>query len=307
MNVALWRERFIAHLQFRDYAKATAYSYGLEVSRFLDFLRGRGLNEPAEIRREDVVSYCLQVQHARKVDGEPLMASSRRGKVGAVLAFLRYLYEEKLILANPGADIRRPKALDLLPPELPDEEQVLKLLETPDTSTPHGLRDRAILEVLYGSAIRNAELRSLNLADLDLHRLALRINLGKGRKGRLVPLSEPAAIWTEAYLQKARAVLVRDTADNGALFVNTWGRRLSNEMLGKIVRDLGKTARLPMRVTPHILRHACATHMLARKAGIRHLQHLLGHACPSSTQRYTRVEITDLREVFLRCHPRESC
>lgn len=235
------------------------------------------------------------------------MASTRRGKVSAVLAFLRYLYEEKLILANPGADIRRPKALDLLPPELPDEEQVLKLLETPDTSTPHGLRDRAILEVLYGSAIRNAELRSLNLTDLDLHRLAIRINLGKGRKGRLVPLSEPAAVWIEAYLQKARTVLVRDTSTNDAVFVNTWGRRLSNEMLGKIVRDLGKVAKLPMRVTPHILRHACATHMLARQAGIRHLQHLLGHACPSSTQRYTRVEITDLREVYLRCHPRESC
>lgn len=307
MNVGLWRGRFIAYLQLRDYAKCTVYRYGLEVGYFLDFLQGREVNEPAEIRREDVVSYCLHVQHARKPDGDPLKSSTRRDKIGVVLAFLRYLYREKLILANPGVDIFRPKNLDLLPPELPDEEQVLTLLETPDTSTPRGLRDRAILEVLYGSAIRNAELRALNLADLDLHRLALRINLGKGRKGRLVPLSEPAAIWTEAYLQKARTVLVRDTADNGALFVNTWGRRLSNEMLGTIVRDLGRAAKLPMRVTPHILRHACATHMLARKAGIRHLQHLLGHACPSSTQRYTRVEITDLREVFLRCHPRESC
>ncbi len=306
MNVALWRERFEEHLRLQNYASRTPYTYGLEASYFLAFLSERGVTEPSEIRREDVLGYCVLLQHTRKADGSPLKAVSRRSKTGAVLTFLRYLYEENFILSNPGADIRRPKAPDCLPPPLPDEEEVEKLLQTPDTTRPNGIKDRALMEVLYATALRNAEIRALLIEDVDLHRLELRVRCGKGGKGRMLPLTEPAAAWLEEYLQRARPLFVKN-ADDRTLFLNSWGRPISSEMLAKIVRDHAKAAKLSVKVTPHVLRHACATHMLARRAGIRHLQSFLGHACPSSTERYTRVEVSDLREVMLRCHPRESC
>jgi integrase/recombinase XerD len=234
-----------------------------------------------------------------------LKAATQSNKITAVLAFLRYLYEERLILANPGQHLRRPRVPDSLPPDVPDEEQVLKLLQTPDTSTVRGLRDRAILEVFYATAIRNAELRALRISDIDLHRLELDVRCGKGGKGRRLPLGEPAAAWIEEYLTRSRPALVRELQDD-TLFLNTWGGPLKADVLCKLVRRNAEAAGLGMRVTAHILRHACATHMLARKAGIRHLQQFLGHKLATSTQSYTRVEISDLREVFLQCHPREN-
>ena len=306
MDAELWCDRLGEHLRVLNYSEATVYSYLLEVRAFCEFLTERGVYEPSGIRREDVTSYQLLLHYARKVDGAPLSASTQRGRVGAVLVFLRYLYEGSFILANPGRHVKRPRVPDALPPEVPDEEQVMKLLETPDTQTPEGVRDRAILEVLYACAIRNAELRALAIADIDLYRLELLVRCGKGRKWRRVPMGEPAAVWLEAYLSKGRPAMLREPSED-RLFLNRWGRPLRGESLSEIVRRHAEAARLPMKVTPHILRHSCATHMLARKAGLRHLQRLLGHASASSTERYTRVEISDLREVFLRCHPRESC
>ena len=305
MNAALWCERFCEHLRVLNYSEATVYSYGLEVRAFCEFLSGRGLEEPPEIQREDVTSYQILLHHARKENGEPLTASTQSCRLGAVLRFLRYLYEHDFTLANPGRHVRRPRTPQSLPPGVPDEEQVLQLLEQPDTNCPEGVRDRAILEVLYASALRNAELRALRIEDLDLHRLELTVRCGKGNKGRRVPLTEPAACWLEAYLSKGRPALVRELADD-TLFLNRWGRPLRGESLAEIVARHAAAAELPVKVTPHILRHACATHMLARKAGLRHLQRFLGHASASSTERYTRVEVSDLREVVLQCHPREN-
>ena len=306
VNIELWRERFEEHLRIQNYASRTPYTYGLEAAYFLEFLAERGLSEPSEIRRDDVLAYLVSLQHLRKADGTTLKAITRRSKTNVILTFLRYLYEEKFILSNPGADIRRPKAPDCLPPPIPDEEQVEKLLQAPDTTKPNGIKDRALMEVLYATALRNAEIRALLTEDVDLHRLELRVRCGKGGKGRVLPLTEPAAAWLEEYLRMVRPLFLKN-ADDRTLFLNSWGRPISSEKLAAIVRAHAKTAKLSVKVTPHTLRHACATHMLARRAGIRHLQRFLGHACPSSTERYTRVEVSDLREVMLRCHPRESC
>lgn len=304
MKVGLWCERFREHLQVLNRSQATVYGYGLEVQLFLGFLAERGLVDVAEISREEVNAYRLHLHYQRKPNGEPLAVSTQACKLSAVLSFLRYLYSEQFILSDPGKGVKLPKAPDLLPAALPTEEQVEQLLEIPDVETPLGLRDRAILEVLYSSALRNTELRELRLEDVDLHRLELRVRCGKGSKGRVLPLGEPAALWMEAYLVKSRPWLLRD--DTELLFLNSLGRPLRRESLTDLVRLAAERAGLPMKVTPHTLRHCTATHMLARKAGLRQLQRLLGHANLSSTERYTRVEITDLREVFLRCHPRES-
>lgn len=304
MNVELWLHRFDEHLRLRNFTENTRQSYRYTVRRFLEFLSDRGLQTVVDITRDDVDAYRVHLHHWRKANGEPLAMSAQAAKLGAVLAFLRYLHDDRLTLADLGHGVRFPKRLDKLPASLPDEEQVLKLLEVPDISTPLGLRDRAILELLYSSAIRNTELRLLEVGDLDLVRLEARIECGKGRKGRVVPIGEPAACWIEAYLREGRPWLVRDP-DTKPVFLNSLGRVLSAELLSELVREYAKTAGLPSKVTPHILRHACATHMLARRAGLRHLQQMLGHACADTTRRYTRVEISDLREEHRRCHPRE--
>lgn len=304
MNVGLWLECFDEYLRLRGFTERTREGYGLELNLFLRFLGDREVNEVANIRRQDVDAYRLRLHHWRKCNGDPLSLSTQGAKLGAVLSFLRYLHEAKLILVNPGHGVRLPKVPDKLPPPLPDEDQVVKLLETPDVSTPLGLRDRAIMELLYSSAIRNTELRLLEVSDVDLVRLEARIENGKGRKGRVVPLGEPAAQWIEAYLRDGRPWLVRDP-DTRPVFLNSLGRRFSTELLAELVREHAEKAGLP-RITPHVLRHCCATHMLARRAGLRHLQQLLGHASTETTRRYTRVEISDLREVHQRCHPREA-
>lgn len=305
MNARHWCELFSEHLEVRNYAESTVYGYQLELRLFCEFLAERGVAQPSEIRRDDVTAYQLHLHRFRKADGKLLAASTRSCKIGAVMMFLRFLYHQGVVLADPGRHVKRPRLPDSLPPELPDEEQVLRLLEQPQTSSPEGRRDRAILEVLYGSALRNAELCALSLEDLDLHRLEVRVRCGKGSKGRKAPLSEVAAAWLEAYLMKSRPLLEREACQT--LFLNRWGRPLKRETLCELVKRYAEEAKLPMKVTPHVLRHACASHMLARRAGLRHLQKLLGHANVSTTQRYTRVEVSDLREVMKRCHPRESC
>lgn len=305
MNSELWRERFDEYLRLRGFSERTREGYGLELRLFLRFLQDHQVNEVSEIRRQDIDAYRVRLHHWRKRNGEPLSLSAQGTKIGAVLSFLRYLHETKLILVNPGHGVRLPKVADKLPAALPDEEQVLKLLEAPDISTPLGLRDRAVMELLYSSAIRNTELRFLEVGDLDLARLEVRVESGKGRKGRVVPLGEPAAHWIEAYLRDGRPWLLREPFP-ATLFLNSLGRVLSREVLAEMVREHAQKAELPGKVTPHTLRHCCATHMLTRRAGLRHLQQLLGHASADTTKRYTRVEISDLREVHQRCHPREA-
>lgn len=306
MNGALWAERFCEHLRLLNRSAKTAHGYGLEVRLFCRFLAERGVTEVSGIGRDDVTAYRVHLHESRKPNGEPLSIKTQAGKLGAVFSFLRYLHDEGFILANPARNMKLPRVPDTLPAELPTEEQVLKLLEQPDTGNPQGRRDRALLELLYASALRNSEMRALLVEDLDLHRLELRVRLGKGQKGRMVPMAEPAAEWLEEYLVKGRPHLARDP-ECRVLFLNQWGRALTSEVLAGIVKAHGESAGLPMKVTPHVLRHSCATHMLARKAGLRHIQRLLGHASSTTTERYTRVEVSDLREVFLRCHPRENC
>lgn len=305
MNTELWLHRFDEHLRLRGYSERTREGYGYAVRSFLRFLEDREVSEVAEVSRGELEAYRIHIFTLRTRGGAPLSLASHAGRVGPVLSFLRYLYEEGYILANPGHGVKLPKVPDKLLPPLPGEDEILRLLEAPNTTTPEGLRDRAVLEVLYSTAMRNGELRALDLESVDLVRKEVRVEYGKGAKGRLLPLGEPACEALEAYLAEGRPWLVREV-ENGALFLNRLGRRMRGEMVSDLVKRWSEESGLSLKVTPHRIRHCCATHMLARKAGLRHLQQLLGHASADTTRRYTRVEISDLREEHRRCHPREA-
>ena len=305
MKAAFWEPGFLEHLRACGRTERTIGGYIAELRLFLAFLAERGVNEPHQLTREEVGAYQVSLLHRRKPSGAPISLKTRHSKMSAVLVFLRYLHGSGVLLVNPGRGIKQPTLPRKVLPKLPSVEDVLTLLETPDTSTPLGLRDRAIMELLYSSALRNSELRGLKLEDLDLDRLELRVEQGKGRKSRVVPMGEPAAVWVEEYLRNGRTNFVRE-CEHGLVFSTVRGQGLLVASLIKLVAKHARAAGLPMKVTPHILRHCCATHMLARQAGLRHLQEMLGHASPEATQVYTQVDLGELRAVHQRCHPRES-
>lgn len=306
LDESVWTMRFTDYLRSYRRSDSTINSYLCEMRFFLRFLTNRGLGRPHEMRREDVEFYQISLEHRRKGDGEPLSLASKNLRLSIVRAFVKFLRRDGVLLTDPTADLIRARPPQRLLPELPTEADMMKLLEAPDVTTPLGLRDRAILELLYSSALRSGELRALEVGDVDLARLQVRVRQGKGGRPRLVPLGEPAAAWIEEYLKGARALLLGQR-EHGFLFVTFRGGPFKKAgHLGVVVTGHAKAAGLDKHVTPHTLRHCCATHMLARKAGLRHLQELLGHASPSSTQIYTRIELSELKEAHRLFHPREG-
>jgi site-specific recombinase XerD len=210
-----------------------------------------------------------------------------------VKTFFRFLAGRGLILTDEQR----------LPRGILSREEVRRLIEAPDTSSPLGLRDRAILEVFYATGIRASELAELRLADIDTEERLLRVVLGKGKKDRNVPLTRAAAEAVEAYLLHGRPHL-RGSARSGRLLLALRGGRMHDSTLNDVVQGWAKKAGLERHLTCHSLRHSVATHLLKGGADIRHIQALLGHASLGSTERYTHVEVSDLTRVMRRAHPR---
>lgn len=303
LNLELWRVRFREHLELRQCAARTVESYAGELRPLFAWLEGQGVEEPGAVTRDHLEGYRTHLFYLRTKAGEALSLQTQQARLTSVKAFFRFLLIDQYVLVDPAAALALPRVPRALPRALLTEGDVQNLLEAPDTATPLGLRDRAMLEVLYVTGIRNLELRGLRLDDVGLERAELRIARGKGNKSRMVPLGDEAVLWLDHFLREGRPQLVRDAAVR-AVFLTWRGRPLTRETVAEIVLRCAVRAGLPP-VTPHQLRHCCATHMLRHGAGLRHLQELLGHASATTTQRYTRVELSDLRRVLRRCHPRE--
>jgi integrase/recombinase XerD len=222
-----------------------------------------------------------------------------------VKAFFRFLTDRQTILIDPSAHLRHPKVPRTLPRQLLSEPETEKLLGSPDITTPLGIRNRAILELLYATGIRNSELRALELSDIDLERQELFVSRGKGNKSRRLPLGEEAAACLEDYLLNARSALACSTSGD-LVFLSSGGQKIDRGRLSGLVREMAAACGLGKHVTPHLLRHACATHMLRRGAGLRQLQVLLGHVKLNTTQRYTLIDIGDLHKAVSEYHPREQ-
>lgn len=304
LDLMLWRARWTEWMQLRRWSERTVGVYLWELGPLFRFLESKGVESIGELNRSLIEAYRLHLFYMRRPDGRPLSHSRQQVRLAAVKAFCRFLRQERYLLLDPAVDVASPRANRVLP-RVPTEREVLRLLSAPDVKTPLGLRDRAILELLYSTGIRNTELRSLSLEELERDRRQLIVRRGKGRKQRVVPLGEEAAYWVDEYLTRGRPQLARDPRERHVFL--TWrGQPLATtEALSELVRRAVRQARLKHRITPHSLRHAMATHMLRGGAGLRHLQEMLGHASAGTTQRYTRVELTDLRRVHRRCHPRE--
>ena len=294
---------FLLDMRSRGYSELTLKGYNSHLQKFRIWLfSNRGYVSLADIRRDDLQAYAqhLALQKTRK--GKPLAVSTRNGHLNALRSFFAYLTKSGHLLANPASELSNFRAQKKLP-RVPSYEEILRLLAAVDSSVK-GLRDRAWMELLYGSGLRLGELLGLNVTDLCLDEDLIHIRLGKGSKDRFVPLTPEAKKAINTYIKTSRPQLAR--SGEPALFVSPLGNRMSRYTVSDGLHHYAKKAGIELRITPHVLRHSCATHLLKNGAGLRHIQLLLGHEYLSTTQIYTRVEITDLRDVVRRCHPREK-
>ncbi len=292
-------EGFLKHLSSaRDASDETLRAYRRDLLDFADFVcRHEGSEEPlpaAEIDARSVRSFVADMS----LRGLAPSTISRR--LSAVRTFFRWLGVRGLVPANPAEEVGHPKQRSRLPERL-DVEDVNALLEAPDAKTPAGLRDRALLELLYGAGLRVSELVGLDLDDVSLNARTARV-LGKGSKERIVPFGRSAQEALRLYL---RAILpVRNKEGSEALFLNLRGGRLSARSVRRILDKAVRDVALERGVHPHVLRHSFATHLLESGMDLRAIQELLGHARLSTTQRYTHVSLERLLEVYDKTHPR---
>ena len=271
------------------------------LDQFIRWCDEHGINRPQDVTRPILQRYQRYLYHYRKHDGAPLSFSTQATRLHPLVAFFKWLARENHILYNPASDLELPKLPRQLPKHLLSIAQVESIINQPDIETPMGLRGRAILETLYSTGIRRAELIHLKLYDVDLERGSLMVRGGKGGKDRLVPIGERACAWIRRYLNEVRPLLMIEP-DHGYLFVTDYGEafeknRLS-DMVKKYVRHAGFTSG-----ACHLFRHAMATHMLENGADIRYIQAMLGHSELSTTQIYTHVSITKLKEIHAATHP----
>ena len=293
---------YLAHLQVeRGLAANTLGAYRRDLERYLQHLESLGLRGPDDVREEHVTAFLAAIRTGED-GGAPLVATSAARAVVAVRGFHRFLHLEGTAAADPATQVRPPTTPQRLPKAMSVTE-VERLLEAagPDAGST-GLRDRALLEVLYASGARISEAVGLDVDDLDREAALVRLH-GKGGKERIVPLGSYAASALDAYLVRQRPALAA-RAGGAALFLNTRGGRLSRQSAWAVLQGAARRAGLETHVSPHTLRHSFATHLLEGGADVRVVQELLGHASVTTTQIYTRVTADHLREVYAAAHPR---
>lgn len=304
MDPALWQQRFAQDANNLVLAERTRERYHYEISVFVKFLQQQQLKNMAGLTREHLHAYWQHVYACRDRAGKPLKVGIMTLRLGCVKGFVRFLVRNDYLLLDVSGDLKLPKQGRRLPRTVLNESETLRVLESPSLLTAIGIRDRAILEVLYSTAIRNSELRQLQLDELDWARHLLFVAEGKGRKQRWVPMGEEAEVWLEEYLQRARPALAR--GNDQTVFLSKSGRPLQISYLARMVARRARAVGIEKHVTTHCLRHSCATHMLRRGASLKHIQTLLGHDSIQTTQLYTQVELKDLRQALRRYHPREK-
>jgi site-specific recombinase XerD len=271
------------------------------LSRFFAHLEKKGIRSVRQVREADVLAFVRSLARERSPrTGRRLAANTCSLYVSVVRRFFAFLEERRLVFQSPARDVPLPTRIRL--PRAIGERDVARLLEAPSSSTPLGQRDRALLELLYGSGLRLKECVRLDLVDLDLKTGTLLVRNGKGKKDRYVPLTGGARTVLETYLQEARPLLA-ERWDDGSLFLSRRGRRLGDMSVRMIVKRAG--AKMGLKVTTHVLRHSYATHLLKGGADVRHVQKLLGHKDISTTTLYTKVDTSSLGSMLRRCHPRE--
>lgn len=297
-------ERYLQSLEAQGYAPRTIDTQEPHLRALIGWLDRQGVTTISEVSLELLRTHHAAFMATPTRFNRPPSISSQCQRIGSIRQLFAFLLKRGHLLVDPALNLELPRSPPRrIPANLPTPDEMERLVQSPDTTTPRGIRDRAILEVLYASAIRNTELRSVRVGDVDLTDGVLMVIQGKGRRDRMVPLSREACHWVSRYLEEVRSLWVQRSSVE-TLFLTSAGNPLHFTALIKVVKDHATRAGITKRVTVHTFRHACASHMLTAGADIRHLQALLGHKSLQSTAIYTHLDIQHLKRIHKRCHPR---
>lgn len=292
----MYTKDFIEYLQKeRKMSKNTLEAYKRDVQEFVAFEGSRGMTDLLETSSTEIVAFL----HELKMSGKSAATVNR--KLASVRSFFNFLINSGLISSNPTVDIKSPK-IERKELEYLTLEEVDKLLEMPDDSIK-GIRDRAILEVLYATGIRVSELIEADLEDINM-RMGFITCDGEQSKARIVPLGRPARAALETYIYEARKALVRENTEEKALFVNYYGTRITRQGLWKVLKEYGEKAGIEKKLTSNIMRNSFAVHMLQNGADLKSLQELMGHEDITATQAYLSVTKNRIKDVYDKTHPR---
>ncbi|MGJ9382440.1 site-specific tyrosine recombinase XerD [Salipaludibacillus sp. CF4.18] len=289
-----------AFIQFliveKGLATNSTKAYEKDLSTYLSFIENQaGIQSVEAIQKSTILQFLKHLKELGRA------SSSSTRMLSTIRSFHQFMQRESIISHDPTLHIESPRPDKNLPKVLSTSE-VEMLLEAPDERTPLGMRNKAMLELLYATGIRVTELCTMKLADIHLHMGFIRC-IGKGNKERIIPLGQVASESLEKYLQTSRPKLSKKQ-DHDFLFVNHHGRSMSRQGFWKVLKQISKDARIEKELTPHTLRHSFATHLLENGADLRAVQEMLGHADISTTQIYTHVTKVRMKEVYSQYHPR---
>lgn len=296
MNVDVAIDQFLAWARIeRGLSENTLDAYGRDLAQLAAHLEKTGVHDITDVKTSDVLSHLVTLSKRK------LGLRSQARHLVAIRQLFRFLVKEKVLKQNPVADIELPRPVKDLPTFL-DLDEVEALLATPDTNTPRGLRDRAMIELLYASGLRVSELVGLPAEAADTERGFLLVK-GKGSKERVVPMGEVALSWLERYLAESRPVFLQGRA-SPYLFLRRGGEPMTRQGFWKLLKEHARRAGVRKEISPHKLRHSFATHLVERGADLRAVQAMLGHADLSTTEIYTHVNRERLRALYGAHHPR---
>lgn len=298
MNCQQDKKEFLEYLQFqKHYSINTIDSYQRSLNEFIDFLDHENINDFNNVTYQTMRKYLLYLNEKK------LSKSSMNNRISCLRSFYKYLVKEELVENNPMVLVDNIKTAKRNPDFLFPEE-IMDLLDGIDTQDDLGMRNKAMLEIMYASGLRCSEVVNLTLDCIDFHNRILLIH-GKGNKDRYVPFHEYASKWLLKYIEESRGNLVNQE-EHPYVFVNKRGEKMTNRGVQDIVKRIGKKYDATKKIHPHTFRHSFATHLLNAGADIRTVQELLGHENLSTTQIYTHITKEHLKNVYLKAHPRNK-
>lgn len=302
--------RYLTWMEVTRYAGDSIKGAHSDLSWFFRFLGMRAVARVADVTPELLNDYSLWLREnkTRKNEGKTLSLAHLYHRLSGVKQFFKWLAHGMIVLYDPAEDLELPRIHYGLPKTILTQEEVRKLLDAPDLHSPVGYRDKTVLELVYATGIRTAELFKLKVSDVDLKARTVFVRLGKGGKDRLLPLPGLTVGYLTEYIEKVRPRFIKNAkgGDHGTLFVSHTGTAFDRQKLCVLFRRATKTAKLEKHATAMTLRHSIASHLLENGMDIRYIQEFLGHEQISTTQIYAKVTLSGLRKHYNKTHPKEK-
>jgi len=300
-NYYYYLKKYTDILQAKNLAQSTIKSHERNIIQFIDWTKKINLNKIHSLNKKDLESYQIYLTKI-KINNKLLNYNSRRNRLVSLRQWFAWLCKRNTLLYNPLADLEMPQKTQKIPRDVLTEEEAEKILRQPNTSTLIGLRDKAILEVLYSTGVRRRELTHLQIDSIDENRGVLYIKQGKGKKDRFIPIGERALHWLKKYINEVRPQL-EEKVSYDFIFLDEYGDKINGKELDSVVKENIQKAKINKSGSCHMFRHTMATLMLEHGADLRYIQEMLGHKLIQTTQIYTKVSLTKLQSVYEKTSP----